>query len=1507
MDVRTAPSSDPVVLPPVSVSGPTGRRVTVAVDPSAGPATVGDLADAVGIGRRSTVLIDGRVTDRSTSVERSGVTQGSRVTAFDGARALGRGAARGCVAPRAGTPDPDADADPARPAGGAMTVSVEAGPTAGRRFVLHAGRHVIGRASTAAVGLDDRSVELHHAVVDVAVDGRASLTQLAGRVPCRWIGTAAVDGEPDAAGSRPGTGRGRSGTRAAEPASEGGGAHPIGADAAVLVGSSRVRFSRGDDAVGAAALTHRTNDPWRRSIHRAPRSLPVWAPAAVPAPLPTRASAGGAGGLLAALLSVVGGVVIAVVMKNPMFLLFSVVGLFVSLGSRLSGRITRRKEERQRRVSSRQERERFIAAVAAQRSNRAAYHRAVSPLVSDAVAVALESRSALWERRAEHDDAFGVTLGWGAVRWTPEIAGAVEPPELAAIVDGASLFPDAPVRAELGPGTAVAVVGADAEAVARSLVVQLAVFTGPADWRLIVVSDRADQWDWTAWLPHAAVGVVDPTDVSAIDRALSRLDDGDPRHVLVVTDRSDLLANRTGALRRYLGAAASVAVLAVVRPDVAVPSMCRSVLELGSRYVGRWCPDTSVATSADAVHAAGLTLVDADEVARRLAAIHDPEDPTEASGALPSAIGLGALTKAVDGVAIDDPIALAAMWRPGDGASRAGSTAGHPTAVIGATADGVVEIDLVRDGPHALIAGTTGAGKSELLRTLVASLAARSSPEDLTFVLIDYKGGSTFDACADLPHTVGLVTDLDEHLASRALSSLEAEIRRRERLLRAAGAEDLDAYRAGLVEQPGRARLPRLVVVIDEFAALKTELPGFLSALVGVAQRGRSLGIHLVLATQRPAGVVSDDIRANTNLRIALRLNDRSDANDIVGDPAPAGFARGTPGRAMMRLGPSETIVFQTATSLAPHRSTAGEPMSIVGANSDPADGTPASGRPAPSELTVLTRTIRQAASLCEIAPPFRPWLEALPEAVAPDELATLLAPDHGGSPAVPEAGVVGLIDDPASQRRLPLRWEPAAGHLALIGSFGSGTTTALRTVLAAGPDDRHVYVLDARGDGRLDELVGRRGCGGVVGRYDAERRARVLRLVGGELARRQSDPAAAESAPPIVLAIDGLPGLLDAVSAPGDADEHATLLRILNDGVAVGVHCVATLERGAAVSMSVLATLGQRWLFHLDDPADGTAVGVRAMHVPPAIPGRLVVTSSKLEAQLVVLPLPPAAADHPDPSVAGVAPAVIATLPDDVAALGLPPSTVESAGASSLVAGLEFATMRPTAVEVPDGEHVLVVGPARSGRSTALVTLAEGWRDAHPGARVVVHSPRPSSPLLAWAGSIGGAGGVEAVDAAMLAARAAAVTGDEPVAFVVDDAERVEDGDQSLLALVGARHPGVVVIAAARPDALRTMYGHWTSVVRRSRIGMAMTGGADTDAELLGETGLRRLPIPARRGLAWLIDGAGRRLMQVARHRIVGSARDVSGHDQAKGNGAGAPASTSDAGTPNQDSASVA
>jgi S-DNA-T family DNA segregation ATPase FtsK/SpoIIIE len=172
--------------------------------------------------------------------------------------------------------------------------------------------------------------------------------------------------------------------------------------------------------------------------------------------------------------------------------------------------------------------------------------------------------------------------------------------------------------------------------------------------------------------------------------------------------------------------------------------------------------------------------------------------------------------------------------------------------------------------------------------------------------------------------------------------------------------------------------------------------------------------------------------------------------------------------------------------------------------------------------------------------------------------------------------------------------------------------------------------------------------------------------------------------------------------------------------------------------------------------------------------------------------------------------------------------------------------------VRVPDGEHVVVLGPARSGRTTALVTFTAAWRAVVRDGVVLVVSPRggPWSPDVV-------------VDVGTAAARLDRLAGGSRALLVVDDAERVDDA--RLGALAAERRPGVLVVAAGRPDALRSLYGHWTTVVRRSRTGVLMAACADIDGDLVGELLPRRPPIPARPGLAWIVDGAGRRLAQLA------------------------------------------
>jgi DNA segregation ATPase FtsK/SpoIIIE, S-DNA-T family len=1266
------------------------------------------------------------------------------------------------------------------------------GPSIDGPVSLGPGRHVIGRGAGLAVCVDDPLVEVHHLLLGIDRDGTSWVVQLAGRIP------ALVDGEPVD------------------------GPTPIVPGSTIDLGATRLRVVAWSEGPLPVHTGEVPGDPASRMVLRPPRTLGVLTTPAIEVPCtesPERERSTGMTGLVAPVAALVGAVVMAVLVGQPMFALFGAVGAGVSILTWAVGAVRNGRRSRASRRRFRDDVERFEAEIATARKRIIDHHLAVTPTVERALAAV--GSVDLWQRRADHGDAFVVSVGFGAVcRPIPlsvdrrETAMFEPAPELLALAERAARIEDAPLDVALDgrDQQVVAIVGTGRAAVVRGLVVQLAVQTGPADVRMVAISDRPEQYAWLDFFPHArhdeVTAVIDPSDAAGFATALRQLDDGDPRRLVVLVDQPTLLAARSAPLRRLLEGDRLVTVLVEVPTAAEVPTVCRASLRIGVHGLAQWCHDHDPATGAspwaNRVRVVGVSRRVTERLGRSLAQLIDPEVETAGARRLPTDL---ALTDVCGDVGTGDGV-LAAWQSLGDGT--------HLTAPIGCTDHGVLEIDLVGDGPHALIAGTTGSGKSELLRTLVVSLAARVGPDHVNFVLVDYKGGATFDSCVDLPHTVGLVTDLDEGAASRALVSLEAELRRREGILRRHGVSDLPALRA----TPGAGPLPRLVVVIDEFAALASELPDFLASLVGVAQRGRSLGIHLVLATQRPAGVVDDAIRANTDLRIALRLNDVADALDVVGDASPASFGRGVPGRAVLRSGPGDLVQFQSARCTLPTGRAAG----------------------CSTELEALVSAIRSAFDRSGLEPPHRPWLPALPS-----ELSEPLPSD-----------AVGLVDDPARQRRTPLVWR-RSGNLALVGALGTGTTTALVTLAAqlARQDVRaHLYVVDARGDAALEALASLDDCAGVVRLHERERLHRTLHALTGEIDRRRASGARDRTSTglsDVVLFIDGLGVLRRALDEPGSADLLAGLDRVLAEGPDVGVVTAAAVEADG-VAASVMARFSERWVFHLDDASVGPLVGVPSGRVPPAVPGRVVVASTGLDAQLgrSTVTTTRAARRGQGPSPIEVLPAHV-DLHDVV-----PTSSPGNERSTSIPLGLRFDDLQPAHLELSPGDHVMVLGPPRSGRTWALSLLMEAWNVSHPEGSVSVLCGSARSELD------GHRDRVESVDV-LVDALTGRVAGGQPCLVVVDDAERVIDPGRRLATFI-EEHAGLVsVFAAARPEQLRAVYGHWTEAVRRGRLGLVMTASGDGAGDLVGAVLPRRSPLPPRPGLAWLVDGSEAVLVQLA------------------------------------------
>jgi len=1062
----------------------------------------------------------------------------------------------------------------------------------------------------------------------------------------------------------------------------------------------------------------------------------------------------------------------------------------------------RRQFRRTRRESDREyanELRKFRAQLATAYGEEAARRRGAACLPDDLAGRCGDQK--LWERRRKHDDFMQIPVGSGCSAWKIPIRD-LDSAGTNCAAEYATLH-DVPITVDLVAGAIVGVAGARSRtvALARQMVLQAAVAHGPADLAITIITERAADWDWAKWLPHVLIDTtgrrriaIDPVEIDAVVAQLEA-DAEDGVLQLLVVDLPHLASAESTPVRRALQTGA-VAGIALAARTADLPSVATTVVFAGRGPSQIRRLDGSVAQISQWTASRAL----ARRVARSLAQIDDPEAPVAGAG-LPATVALADVL----GLDTDPADTIRSRWQ----------AMGRFAAPIGMVADGPLMVDLVTDGPHALLGGTTGAGKSELLRSLVAGFAVNSTPEELNFVLVDYKGGSAFDACADLPHTVGVVTDLDDHLASRALVCLEAELRFREQLLRNHGVSDI-------AELSSSRALPRLMVIVDEFAALAKELPHFMSALVGVAQRGRSLGVHLVLATQRPAGVIDDNIKANTNLRIALRVQDAAESVDVIGQPAAASIPRSLPGRGLARLGPTEVVEFQTAHVSGRRLACAGAPIALrpfIFAHEQPSLRPIAVGSSVdPSDLEQIVAACRRVAEEMLLARPRSPW---------PDPLSARILRSEIGAPGP----VFAVADEPQRQRLVPIEWDRTMGNVLLYGLPGSGTTTALAALAMAvagchRASELHIYVLDCD-DQNLMPLLQLPHVGAVIGCGERERQLRLLRTLGTELerrrARRREESGMRDDLPTIVTMIDSYRGFADPFVEPGDPGVHDLLARLIADGPGVGMFTFVTAKQAADIPSGLSATVPTRYVFRLADRYEYTGLALPALD-PPRCPGRAFESGSGREIQVVLSHEDGLAAavatvpsQHPDP-----APWAITVLP-----LQVPLEAFVAAGSIGdeewfLPLGIGDSTRQPAGLLLREGEHALIAGPPRSGKTTALLNAARAARLAAPSLRIVAVAPARSA--LCSAGSVD-----EVVTVADLDKLDTSGPG---ILILVDDAELI-DGGGSLIRLVGQRSPLLRIVAAASSDAIRGCYAHWTQDLRRSRIGCALRPVGVTDGDL--------------------------------------------------------------------------
>jgi S-DNA-T family DNA segregation ATPase FtsK/SpoIIIE len=991
----------------------------------------------------------------------------------------------------------------------------------------------------------------------------------------------------------------------------------------------------------------------------------------------------------------------------------------------------------------------------------------------------------LWERRSSDADHGVIRVALGpqelATLLIPPASQPLEDLEpmcaaaLQRFLSTYALVHDLPVAISLRAFSRVYATGEpDAvRAMIRAAVAQIVALHAPDDILIAVAAParRRGDWEWVKWLPHAlhparrdALGRVrlighTLADVEALladligSRSRFTPHDGPVPHIVVLLDGVEL---ESGDVLLAEGGIAGLTVIDVCRPAPRV--LDRYVLALEIDAAGQ-LQSATIDMQAALGRPDALGLPQAEALARQLAPLRLPSGGADSGDPLAGDVTLAGLLD------IGDPgrFEPSYLWasRPARDRLRV---------PIGAGPDGVpVRLDLKESaldgmGPHGLVIGATGSGKSELLRTLVVALAVTHSPETLNFVLIDFKGGATFTTLDQLPHTSAVITNLVDELplVDRMTDAINGELIRRQELLRRAGNfVNVHEYERSRAAGASLAPLPSLLIICDEFSELLTAKPDFIDMFVQIGRVGRSLGVHLLLASQRLEEGRLRGLDTHLSYRIGLRTFSAHESRVVLGVADAYELPR-SPGHGYLKFGTEVMDRFRAAYASGPYRTPNQAehhegndpviaieefvPHFVAPAATDPEPDVPAVEEPAAAGApTVLDVLVRQMTG--RGVPAHQVWLPPLKEAPALDQILPPLAVDQvrGLSVAVPQlAGTlqvaIGLADRPLDQRRdvLWLDLAGANGHVALVGGPQTGKSTALRAfvcslALCHTPAEVQCYVLDF-GGGSFAGLLNLPHVGGVAHRQDTVQIRRAVAEVKTVLDERErtfvergidsiatyrrlraAGELAEERFGDVFLIVDNWLTL---------RNEHDDLEEIVNDianrGLSYGVHVVASASRWLDFRQAIRDLMGTRLELRLGDPSDSVINRKAAANVPEDSPGRGI-TPAGLHFISALPRLGSSTGDlgagqaelvrHVRESYRGPEAPRVRLLPARVPFEHLPKLTVEQAG-SALPIGIGESDLQPVYADFGAEPHMILFGDSESGKTTFLRVVARGIAD---------------------------------------------------------------------------------------------------------------------------------------------------------------------------------------------------
>lgn len=857
--------------------------------------------------------------------------------------------------------------------------------------------------------------------------------------------------------------------------------------------------------------------------------------------------------------------------------------------------------------------------------------------------------SSLWERSPEDDDFLQVRAGIGEVPFRVQVVpprqdGYEKEPLIEAAQELAEEFrtvKNASIVLPIYESKVVGIVGdrEDVLSMLRVIVTQLTTRHSPDEMKLAAFYEdkEADEWEWMRWLPHfwdderdqrymadrhsGVHQLADHLYTLLHRRKMIRKERGKkspdlPCYVIMLSERD--IIEEEPLLPMILEDAEAITTCTIIlasRKEY-LPMHCQLVVEAGKEQGGY----SKKTEQADVLHQSfvpdRMSREEAEINARQLAPLRLKRS---------SASDIPPLLPLFDMMEVSrvEQLDVESRWLRNR----------YPVSLpvpMGARAGGKRVYLNLHDkmerqghGPHGLIAGTTGSGKSEVIQSIVASLAAEFHPHDLAFMLIDYKGGGMSNTFNKLPHVVGTITNLDQSLMDRAQISLRAELVRRQKLLNDAGnLQHIDEYYRWLETHPADP-LPHLVIIIDEFAQLKREQPEFMDELISIAAIGRTLGVHLILATQKPAGVVDDKIWSNSRFRICLRVQSESDSRDMIKIPNAAWITK--PGRGYFQVGSDEVFEeMQFAWSGAPYTSNTEDRASSLPLMEVRLNGkreplltgecvTMMKSEGSSKQLSIFIDYIADVADKQGTQRIQGPWLPPLPEMIELDDLYSAESKARDDDDSLSWEPIVGLLDDLPNQKQEPLRISLHSGHYAVYGMPGLGKTTFVQTLLMSLAQQTHSpwhgYIIDM---GRMmREFKNLPQVGGVMTAEDDDRIKRLFRYLSKVLAQRRERIADAgvktissyrrgtgQNTPQIIVVIDGYLSFRNSYP-----DENEQLEVMLREGSSLGITFVITANRITDIFEKVRSNISNAISFELADPSDYYYAVGRPARVPSGYP----------------------------------------------------------------------------------------------------------------------------------------------------------------------------------------------------------------------------------------------------------------------------------------------------------------